>query len=121
MAAPEVYIKARYTADGLGNRWNNSTTEIVLTPSDNPVTGRWNTTRRSDVDSTGGSPNAVYDWYKLTGVLCLRTEKPGSQNLVNTPITLIGLKDFKVGIKGTGIFNFRATNFPITWEIVKIR
>ena len=72
MATPKIYIKAQYTADNLGNRWNNSTTEIVLSPNDNPVTGLWDTTRGSDVDSTGGSENAVYDWNNVTGVLSLR-------------------------------------------------
>ena len=118
--AAKVYIKAQYTADGLGNRWNNSTTEIVLSPNDPPVTGLWNTTRGSDVDSTGGSDNAVFNWNRYINSLFLNTEKPDSQNINYTPIMLINLVDFKVGAKGAGIFNFRKTSFLITWEIVKI-
>ena len=119
MPATKTYIKAQYTADGLGNRWSNSTTEIILTPDDPPVKGLWNSNRESDIDSTGGSDNAVFDWKK--GALSLKTEKPGSQNLVKTPIVLNNFKEFKIGAKGTGIFNFRKTDVPITWKIVKIQ
>ena len=117
--AAKVYIKAQYTADNLGNRWNNSTTEIVLSPNDTPVTGLWDTTRGSDVDSTGGSDNAVYLW--MYSILFLKTEKDGSSNIVRTPITLFGISDLIVGAKGKGIFFFRNTGIPITWEIVKIK
>ena len=121
MSSTKVYIKAQYKADGLGNRWSNSTTEIVLSPNDTPDAGLWDTTRGSDVDSTGGSDNAVYDWNKGGGVLALKTEKAGSRNLVKIPIKLNGFKEFNAGAKGTGIFNFRKTDVPITWEIVKIK
>ena len=111
----KVFINAKYNdSEGkLGNRWKDSKTEIVLTAKPNPATGRWNTTRGSDIDSSGGTDSATYNWNHVEHVLRLVTVD-GSMS--KTHVELNGFNDFKTGHKGNGTFNFR-NGVQISWEI----
>ena len=74
----------------------------------------------SDIDSAGGSDHAVYDWKRDKKTLYLRTAGYESQDMTETPVTLYGVTDFKVGTSGTGVFYFRKKNVPITWKLVSL-
>jgi hypothetical protein len=117
MILKRILITAKYTAEGLGNRWKDSTTVIILFPKDPPTKGGWTTERSGDIDSSGGTDHAFYEWNATKHIVSLKVGNWQDKTIITTPVILDRFNDIKAGAKGDGTFNFRNKEVPITWEL----
>src|SRR2546423_1232077 len=69
MGVRKVIIQLEYSdPEGkLGNRWKDGKTLLLLYPAEGSglragESGKWNSDRESDIDSSGGSEHAKYNW-----------------------------------------------------------
>src|SRR6478672_3212935 len=117
MALTTMYIEVKDASGGndIGNRWKDGTTTVILTPT-TEVTGKWNTDRPSDLDSSGGSDGATYLWRQREGFLLL--ELPEKKGLQNAVLVLTGMKEFKHNSSGNGSFHYKSLTLAVTWQAI---
>ena len=123
MSVTRVIIRLKYEdPDGkLGNRWKDGQTYLFLLPHQSDKlrageTGRWNSDRQSDIDSVAGNDHAVYSWSitsKEVDVLTAGWTDPRDTQVL---VKLRGVNYIDRG-NGSGYFNFRKKEVPITWKI----
>jgi hypothetical protein len=117
MALTTMYIEVKDASGGtdIGDRWKDGTTKVILTPT-TEVTGKWNTDRPSDLDSSGGTDGATYLWRQREGFLLL--ELPEKKGLQNALLVLTGMKEFKYNSSGNGSFHYKSLTLAVTWQAI---
>ena len=123
MGVRRVIIRLKYSdPDGkLGNRWKDGTTLLFLIPAvgsglRSGESGKWDSDRQIDIDSVAGNDHAVYSWNivdKRVDVLSAGWQDP---SLTEVRVKLNGFNYIDRG-SGSGTFNFRHSDVPISWKI----
>ncbi len=98
-----------------GNRWRNGSTTLILRPM-LPIGGYWDSDRQSDIDSAGGSENAIYKISYFSSELeALTRDQAGweTKHLILNGFAIM------VGETGNGTFNFRNRDWDINWQVIR--
>ena len=123
MATNKVIIALKYDdPDGkLGNRWKDGKTYLFLFPAPADKlrageSGKWDSDRQSDIDSSGGSDHAIYKWDIVNKQVNIMSGGWQEDSMTEIIVKLNGFNYIDRG-SGSGTFRFRKSDVPITWKI----
>ncbi len=123
MGVRRVIIRLKYSdPDGTyGNRWKDGTTLLFLISAVGSglragESGKWDSDRQGDINSTAGSDHAVYNWNIVDKRVDVLSAGWQDASFTEVLVKLNGFNYIDRG-SGSGSFRFRKSDVPISWKI----
>src|SRR5260370_5039689 len=103
---------------GMGNRWKDGRTTVILTPDDSDgIRGQWDTERGSYISGSAGNPKwARYVWRPHAPDLLFLTDT-GQTDLASSLMRFFGITNITNGVSGSGLCLFNKKQYDVLWEI----